>query len=159
MLEARLSLPGSSAPTIALAAGLRRSQPLGGLIALSTYLPGAEQAAGALAETAVRQPIFMAHGEGDPVIPLAYAERSVQVLKGLGFHRSLEPVLQNFFAPLGPRSGEITERIIGFVDNVSGSALAAGVFEGCSFSSAASAEPLAKRLSSSEIILRNKSLP
>lgn len=82
----RLLLAGfSQGGAIALAAGLRRSQPLGGLIALSTYLPGAEQAAGALAETAVRQPIFMAHGEGDPVIPLAYAERSVQVLKGLGF--------------------------------------------------------------------------
>jgi phospholipase/carboxylesterase len=82
----RLLLAGfSQGGAIALAAGLRRSRPLAGLIALSTYLPGAEQAAGALAEAAIRQPIFMAHGNSDPVIPLAYAERSAQVLKGLGF--------------------------------------------------------------------------
>lgn len=82
----RLLLAGfSQGGAIALAAGLRRSQPLAGLIALSTYLPGAEQAAGVLAEASVRQPIFMAHGDGDPVIPLVYAERSAQVLKELGF--------------------------------------------------------------------------
>ncbi len=82
----RLLLAGfSQGGAIALAAGLRRAQPLAGLIALSTYLPGADQATGALAEAVVRQPIFMAHGEGDPVIPLVYAERSAQVLKGLGF--------------------------------------------------------------------------
>jgi len=46
------------------------------------------------------------------------------VLKGLDIHRDLEPVLRGFLAPLGPRAGEISESIIGFVDNVSGSALA-----------------------------------
>ncbi len=82
----KLLLAGfSQGGAIALAAGLRRHQPLAGLIALSTYLPGAEQAAGALAEDAVQQPIFMAHGDSDPVIPLVYAERSAHVLKGLGF--------------------------------------------------------------------------
>jgi len=82
----RLLLAGfSQGGAIALAAGLRRSRPLAGMIALSTYLPGAEQAAGALAEGAARQPIFMAHGDGDPVIPLVYAQRSAQVLKELGF--------------------------------------------------------------------------
>ena len=46
------------------------------------------------------------------------------VLKGLGVHRDLEPILRGFLAPLGPRSGELSARIIEFVDNVSGSALA-----------------------------------
>jgi membrane protein len=46
------------------------------------------------------------------------------VLKGLGVHRDLEPILQGFLSPLGPRAGELTDRIIEFVDNVSGSALA-----------------------------------
>src|SRR5688572_10918146 len=46
------------------------------------------------------------------------------VLKGLGVHRDLEPILKGFLAPLGPRSGELSGRIIEFVDNVSGSALA-----------------------------------
>ncbi len=46
------------------------------------------------------------------------------VLKGLGFHRELEPLLLNFMAPLGPRGAEITTHIVEFVDNLSGSALA-----------------------------------
>jgi membrane protein len=46
------------------------------------------------------------------------------VMKGLGIHRDLEPVLRGFLGPLGPRAGELSESIIGFVDNVSGSALA-----------------------------------
>ena len=54
-----------------------------------------------------------------PLLAFAFA-----VLKGLGFHRDLEPLLQNFMAPLGPRGAEITERVLGFVDNVSGSTLA-----------------------------------
>jgi membrane protein len=46
------------------------------------------------------------------------------VLKGLGVHRDLEPILQGFLSPLGPRSNELSDRLIEFVDNVSGSALA-----------------------------------
>lgn len=49
---------------------------------------------------------------------------SFAVLKGLGFHRNLEPLIQSVLAPLGPRGQEITEQIITFVDNVSGSTLA-----------------------------------
>jgi membrane protein len=54
-----------------------------------------------------------------PLLAFAFA-----VLKGLGFHRNLEPLLENFLAPIGPRGAEIATRIVGFVDNVSGSALA-----------------------------------
>lgn len=46
------------------------------------------------------------------------------VMKGLGLHRQLEPLLLSFMAPLGPQGAELTQRVIGFVDNVSGSALA-----------------------------------
>lgn len=46
------------------------------------------------------------------------------VLKGLGFHRELRPVLQGFLAPLGPRSTELTEQVVGFVENVNASTLA-----------------------------------
>lgn len=49
---------------------------------------------------------------------------SFAVLKGLGFHRQMRPMLQSLFAPLGPRSGEIADNVIGFVDNLSGSAIA-----------------------------------
>lgn len=54
-----------------------------------------------------------------PLLAFAFS-----VLKGLGFHRDLAPLLQGFLAPLGPRAAEITERVVGFVDNVSSSALA-----------------------------------
>ena len=82
----RILLAGfSQGGAIALAAGLRRKTPLGGLIALSTYLPGAEAAGQALGEGAAAQPIFMAHGAADPVIPLMYAERSAQLLQSFGF--------------------------------------------------------------------------
>jgi membrane protein len=49
---------------------------------------------------------------------------SFSVLKGLGFHRQLEPFLAKLLAPLGPRADELTARVITFVDNVSGSTLA-----------------------------------
>jgi membrane protein len=54
-----------------------------------------------------------------PLLAFAFS-----VLKGLGFHRELEPLLLSFMAPLGPQGAELTQRVIGFVDNVSGSALA-----------------------------------
>jgi len=49
---------------------------------------------------------------------------SFSILKGFGFHRQMEPLLQSVLEPLGPRSEELTATIIGFVDNVQGSALA-----------------------------------
>lgn len=82
----RLLLAGfSQGGAITLAAGLRRQVPLAGLIALSTYLPGASQAASHLAAAATAQPVFMAHGVGDPVIPLVHAEQSARTLGELGF--------------------------------------------------------------------------
>jgi membrane protein len=54
-----------------------------------------------------------------PLLAFAFS-----VLKGLGFHRQLEPLLLSFMAPLGPQGAELAQRVIGFVDNVSGSALA-----------------------------------
>lgn len=43
---------------------------------------------------------------------------SFSVLKGFGVHNRIEPALQGFLAALGPRADEITERIVGFVDNI-----------------------------------------
>ena len=54
-----------------------------------------------------------------PLLAFAFA-----VLKGLGFHRNLEPLLDNFLVPLGPRGPEIATRIVAVVDNVNGSTLA-----------------------------------
>jgi membrane protein len=48
---------------------------------------------------------------------------SFSVLKGFGFHRQAEPLLYNFLQPLGEKGVELTDQIIGFVDNVSGKLL------------------------------------
>jgi len=82
----RILLTGfSQGGAITLSAGLRRQAPLAGLVALSTYLPEVDAAAAQLVEGAAAQPVFMAHGSADPVIPVQVAEHSLQVLKGLGF--------------------------------------------------------------------------
>lgn len=82
----RLLLAGfSQGGAITLAAGLRRGEPLAGLIGLSCYLPAPDAAAQQLAPAALQQPVFMAHGTGDPVIPLPYAEASARRLRELGF--------------------------------------------------------------------------
>ncbi|MBB5875379.1 alpha/beta hydrolase [Xanthomonas sp. 3498] len=81
----RLLLAGfSQGGAITLAAGLRRERPLAGLIGLSTYLPELESVARWHAPAALQQPLFMAHGQGDPVIPQTYAERTAQTLQALG---------------------------------------------------------------------------
>jgi membrane protein len=53
-----------------------------------------------------------------PLIALSFS-----VLKGLGFHRELEPVLYTFLEPLGERGYELTSQIMTFVNNVRGDVL------------------------------------
>ena len=82
----RVLLAGfSQGGAITLAAGLRRAEPLAGLVALSTYLPGAAAAAARRHPNAVAQPVFFAHGEADPVIPLQHGAASAQALERAGF--------------------------------------------------------------------------
>ena len=50
------------------------------------------------------------------IVPLLAV--SFSVLKGFGVHNQIEPILYNFLAPLGPNGEEITDKIIGFVENV-----------------------------------------
>jgi len=49
------------------------------------------------------------------IVPLVAV--SFSVLKGFGVHNQVEPMLLELLAPLGERGGEITQRIIEFVDN------------------------------------------
>ena len=81
----RILLAGfSQGGAITLAAGLRRHEPLAGLIALSAYLPIAN-AAETLAQGAQSQPVFVAHGTQDPVVPFAAGTRFAEQLRKLGF--------------------------------------------------------------------------
>lgn len=83
----RILLAGfSQGGAVTLAAGIARQQPLAGLVALSTYLPmGAEVARAALAPAAASQPLFMAHGVFDPVVPAAAGEAGAKALAAMGF--------------------------------------------------------------------------
>ncbi|WP_240095476.1 alpha/beta hydrolase [Thermomonas flagellata] len=83
----RLLLAGfSQGGAITLAAGLARRQPLAGLVALSTYLPlPAETARQRMQPEASAQPVFLAHGRLDPVVPFAAGEAAAAALRRFGF--------------------------------------------------------------------------
>ena len=82
----RVVLAGfSQGGAIALATGLRRQVPLAGLVALSTYLPGGQAVAAQRHPNAVAQPVFFAHGDGDPVIAVQHGLASAQALEKAGF--------------------------------------------------------------------------
>ena len=49
---------------------------------------------------------------------------SFSAMRALGLHRTLEPLITSVLAPIGPRAGELTERIMNSIDNVHGSMLA-----------------------------------
>ncbi|GHD69197.1 carboxylesterase [Luteimonas padinae] len=84
--RSRIILAGfSQGGAVTLAAGLRSADPLGGLVALSTYVPAAPKARAALAVGAERQPVFMAHGSQDPVVPFQAGQQSAALLRELGF--------------------------------------------------------------------------
>jgi phospholipase/carboxylesterase len=75
----------SQGGAIALAGGVRHAQRLGGIVALSTYLPMAEKT-DAEASAANRDvPIFMAHGMLDPTVSHALGEMSRDYLKQRGY--------------------------------------------------------------------------
>jgi phospholipase/carboxylesterase len=82
----RVLLAGfSQGGAIALYAGVRHAERLGGLIGLSTYLIGAERVV-AEANAANRDvPVFLGHGTYDPVVQLAWAERSRDALRAGGW--------------------------------------------------------------------------
>ena len=79
----------SQGGAIALTTGLHYHKKLAGIMALSTYLPFAEdypydspqEPLDANQDT----PIFMAHGNSDPVVPVSYGENSYQKLLQLKY--------------------------------------------------------------------------
>jgi len=83
----RIILAGfSQGGAVTLAAGLRSREALGGLVALSTYVPSShDKARAALVDGANRQPLFMAHGSQDPVVPFQAGQQGAALLRELGF--------------------------------------------------------------------------
>ena len=66
---------------VALQSVLRRTNPIGALVGLSTILPNAQSLPG---EIASKPPVLLVHGDQDQVLPATYAEQSAQALSGFG---------------------------------------------------------------------------
>ncbi len=86
----RILLAGfSQGGAVAAHAGLRYSEPLAGLLLLSTYLPVAGAFDTEVIENTASQPrsvpIFMAHGTFDPVLPYALAKSSASIIESAGY--------------------------------------------------------------------------
>lgn len=75
----------SQGGAMTLHTGLRHAERLAGLMVLSSYLPLPQLLAAERSPANAATPIFMAHGEDDPVIAIDLAERSVEQLRSLGY--------------------------------------------------------------------------
>ena len=82
----RIILAGfSQGAAMTLQVGLRQPEKLAGLLCLSGYLPLRDSVTAECHEANRNTPIFLAHGRGDPVIPIARAEQSRDLLKALSY--------------------------------------------------------------------------
>jgi phospholipase/carboxylesterase len=81
--ERERGIPAGGA--ISLQTGLRHPERLAGIMALSTYVPIAATLEAERNPANGDVPIFMAHGTQDPVIPLATARRSRELLERLAY--------------------------------------------------------------------------
>jgi phospholipase/carboxylesterase len=82
----RVVLAGfSQGGAVALHAGLRSRERLGGIVALSTYLPFKARLAAEISQTNREVPILMCHGEQDGVVSVELGQLSRDVLKEHGY--------------------------------------------------------------------------
>jgi phospholipase/carboxylesterase len=81
----RIVLGGfSQGCAITLGAGLRYGQRLAGLVGMSGYLPLAEATAAERRDANALTPMFLAHGRGDGVVPIARGAAARDQLQALG---------------------------------------------------------------------------
>ena len=86
MPSKRIVLMGfSQGCAMTLLTGLRHAEPLAGLVGLSGYLPLAAQTAAERHPANAQTPIFLAHGEHDPMIALERATATRDALQALGY--------------------------------------------------------------------------
>lgn len=86
IMPSRIFLAGfSQGGAIALHTAMRQTTPLGGVLALSTYLPLADSAAREAQASTRATPVFMAHGRNDSVIPCALGAGSRDKLQEFGY--------------------------------------------------------------------------
>jgi phospholipase/carboxylesterase len=84
--SSRIVLAGfSQGGAIALYTGLRYPKPLGGLLALSTYLPLAQSLELDRSPASKQLPVMMAHGREDHLVEYCYGQQSMNFLNDLGY--------------------------------------------------------------------------
>jgi phospholipase/carboxylesterase len=95
----------SQGGAIALYTGLQYEERLSGILALSCYHPLLPliRERGSKANASV--PIFMAHGTQDPIVPLALAEATIEVLRECGY----EPEFRTYSMPHSVSAEEIRD--------------------------------------------------
>jgi phospholipase/carboxylesterase len=82
----RIVLAGfSQGGAIVLQAGLRYPKRLGGIMALSSFLPLADSLESEKSDANAAIPILLAHGSEDPVVPVDLAYRTQKVLEREGY--------------------------------------------------------------------------
>lgn len=84
--RSRIVLAGfSQGGVVALHLALRSETRFAGVMALSTYVHDHENLADLISFASIDTPIFMAHGQMDPMIPITRAITSREALTGLGY--------------------------------------------------------------------------
>lgn len=75
----------SQGAMIALTTGLTYQQPLGGIIALSGFLPLADQVLKRASPANQKTPLYVAHGTYDPIVPYALGKSTAELLTQAGY--------------------------------------------------------------------------
>ena len=82
----RIVLAGfSQGCAMALLTGLRHRERLAGIVGRSGYLPLAASTAAERSDASAMTPIFMAHGQQDPVVDIERGKASREMLRALGY--------------------------------------------------------------------------
>ena len=82
----RIILAGfSQGCAMTLQTGLRHPEKLAGLLCLSGYVPLSAKLPTERSQASLATPIFLVHGRGDGVIPIARAEQSRDLLTSIGY--------------------------------------------------------------------------
>lgn len=102
----RVILAGfSQGGAVAYLSGLTHPTPLGGIIALSTYIPSPGLLVDGFVEANRQVPVFAAHGTHDDVVSPALGEHAVEVLRQLG----IEPEWHRYPLPHSVSLEEIAD--------------------------------------------------
>jgi len=75
----------SQGGAVAYHTGVRSKHKLGGILALSTYIPFAEQVVVEHSKINLETPILANHGDHDPVVPIHLGKASADLLGDLGY--------------------------------------------------------------------------